>query len=447
MATQQIDLGNVKGPPGPTGPSGADGKSAYQAAVDGGYTGTEAQFNAQLNTMGSPGYVPTTRKVAGKALSADVTLTATDVGAAPTESPVFTGSISMGRNSDSDIGVASVAIGEECEATSDWSFAFGENCKAYAECAFAACSGAIASGTASFAEGLNTHANATAAHAEGSKTTASNYASHAGGKCSKGMTTGGAQNNTAGDVFVLGNGTGSSSLSNAFRVTYAGTVYGKGSFQTSGADYAEYFQWTDDNPEHEDRVGYFVTLEGAKIKLAQPGDYILGIVSANPCIIGNADEDWLGRQLHDQFGRFIKEYLVTDETEVQPPEGLEGKALRDWMLENDVEKRDGQYIQHTATVVDYETPSWRYKENPEYDPSQPYIERKDRPEWDAIGMLGVLAVRDDGTCQANGFCRVAEGSIATAADGEFTIVDGQIRKGYRVIERVAENIVKVVFRG
>lgn len=218
------------------------------------------------------------------------------------------------------------------------------------------------------------------------------------------MTTGGSYGNQTGDVFVLGNGTSLSSLSNAFRVTYAGTVYGKGSFNTSGADYAEYFQWVDDNPNSQDRVGYFVTLEGDKIKLAGPGDYILGIVSANPCIIGNADEDWLGRQLHDQFGRFIKEYLVDDQ------------------------------------VVDYETPSWRYKENPDYDPSQPYIERKDRAEWDAIGMLGVLAVRDDGTCQVNGFCQVAQGGGATAAE---SYVPGLT---WRVIERVNEGVVKVVFR-
>lgn len=55
-------------------------------------------------------------------------------------------------------------------------------------------------------------------------------------------------------------------------------------------------------------------------------------------------------------------------------------------------------------------------------------------------MMGVLAVRDDGTCQVNGFCQVAKGGIATAAEG---YVPGMT---WRVIERVAENVVKVVFR-
>ena len=95
------------------------------------------------------------------------------------------------------------------------------------------------------------------------------------------MQTGGGTNNTTGDAMVIGNGTELSARSNAFRVTFAGAVYGVGSFHTSGADYSEYFEWDDGNPDAEDRVGRFVTLEGDKLKLAGPGDYLLGIVSGN----------------------------------------------------------------------------------------------------------------------------------------------------------------------
>ena len=42
-----------QGSTGPQGPSGADGKSAYAAAQDGGYTGTEAAFNAALAQVAS----------------------------------------------------------------------------------------------------------------------------------------------------------------------------------------------------------------------------------------------------------------------------------------------------------------------------------------------------------------------------------------------------------
>ena len=52
-------------------------KSAYAYAVEGGYTGTEAEFRAKLAAE----WVPVTRKVNGKALREDVTLSASDVGA------------------------------------------------------------------------------------------------------------------------------------------------------------------------------------------------------------------------------------------------------------------------------------------------------------------------------------------------------------------------------
>ena len=41
-----------QGPKGDTGAAGADGKSAYVSAQDGGYTGTEAQFNTDLAAVG-----------------------------------------------------------------------------------------------------------------------------------------------------------------------------------------------------------------------------------------------------------------------------------------------------------------------------------------------------------------------------------------------------------
>lgn len=395
MAIKTVDLGSVIGPQGPQGPQGPKGDTGAQGP-QGPKGDTGPQGPAGTSGVGWP----------GEGACAEI------------------------FNSDSD----SEANGDRSHAEGTFTCASGQSSHAEGD-------DTIAAANYSHAEGCYTRASGSASHAEGASTEAANYASHAGGKYSKAMTTGGAYNNQVGDAFVIGNGTGvTDSRSNAFRVTYAGTVYGKGSFQTSGADYAEYFEWLDKNAAGEDRVGYFVTLEGNKVKLAGPGDWVLGIVSANPCVIGNADEDWLGRQLHDPFGRFIKEYLEQDEEPVTPPEGLERKALREWMRENHIERTEEGYVKVTTRVVEHKTPSWRYKENPDYDPSQPYIERKDRAEWDAIGMMGVLAVRDDGSCQVNGFCTVAGGGIATAAEG---YVPGQT---WRVIERVNENVVKVVFR-
>lgn len=79
-------------------------------------------------TASDVGAVPTSRTVNGKALTDNITLSASDVSAlpsstdlsvyAPKDSPVFTGSISMGRNASNNIGETSVAIGFNNTASS-----------------------------------------------------------------------------------------------------------------------------------------------------------------------------------------------------------------------------------------------------------------------------------------------------------------------------------------
>lgn len=62
----ELNLGRVKGmdgatgPAGPAGKDGADGKSAYQAAVEKGYTGTEEEFNTALAGMQDAPFLPVT---------------------------------------------------------------------------------------------------------------------------------------------------------------------------------------------------------------------------------------------------------------------------------------------------------------------------------------------------------------------------------------------------
>lgn len=46
------------GPQGPSGQNGEDGKSPFQAAVDEGYTGTEAEFYAALVSLGNGPFLP-----------------------------------------------------------------------------------------------------------------------------------------------------------------------------------------------------------------------------------------------------------------------------------------------------------------------------------------------------------------------------------------------------
>ena len=103
------------------------------------------------------------------------------------------------------------------------------------------------------------------------------------------------------NAFTIGNGTSSSNKSNAFRVTFYGNTYGFQAFNSSGADYAEYVcEWADGNPDNEDRVGYMVTIKDGKLYKANEGDYILGVTSGNPSVVGNADETYFWKYDRDR---------------------------------------------------------------------------------------------------------------------------------------------------
>ncbi|MFE4403911.1 peptidase G2 autoproteolytic cleavage domain-containing protein, partial [Bacillus subtilis] len=64
-----------------------------------------------------------------------------------------------------------------------------------------------------------------------------------------------------------------------------------------------------------------------------------------------------------------------------------------------------------------------------------YIPRSQRPEWVAVGLLGKLLVRDDGTCEVNSYCKSNDEGIATKAN-----------QGYRVLERTGPNQVLVLVK-
>ena len=282
-----------------------------------------------------------------------------------------------------------------------------------------------ASGTNAHAEGSNTEASGIYAHTEGRNTKATALCTHAGGyftiAAAPRQTVIGENNKESTDsrdVFIIGNGSGDTSRSNCLRVTNANGVYSNSTYKSSGADYAEFFQWFDDNPNNEDRVGLFVTLDGEKIRLAEPeDDYILGIVSGCPSILGDVyDDNWKGMYEIDIYGRPILENVeVPAETiEIPDPENPEQTITK--------------VIQEAHTEI-------RQKLNPNYDPTQEYIPRSERPEWDAVGMMGKLVVIDDGTCKVNGWCTVGNGGIAT---------NSEKRTKYRVMARLDKTHVKIM---
>ena len=223
---------------------------------------------------------------------------------------------------------------------------------------------------------------------------------------------------------IFGNGT-ADARANAYTLdwqgnaTFAGTVT-----SASGADYAEYFEWKDGNKDAEDRVGYIVRLDGNKIVKAKKDDDILGIISGCATVIGdNAEWNWQGRFVRDEFGRIIYDQ-VEQFMDVPDP---------DW--EPNPEKPEEKAPIIKKSLGYFPVP----RENPDYNPEEKYTNRSNRPEWDTVGMMGKLYVRDDGTAAINDYVAVSDTTdgIATKAEG---------RTSMRVMERVNDHIIRVCFK-
>lgn len=224
-----------------------------------------------------------------------------------------------------------------------------------------------------------------------------------------------------GDAIVVGNGTVESN-SNAFRVAYNGNVYCGGEYSSTGADYAEMFEWVDGNPDDEDRRGLFAYIENGKMRLANSADTDrrrIGVISARPAVVGDDfDDRWCGKYMTDVFGAVMTHIVHHDAEEYT-------------VMAKDPET--GERVPKTEIIEAYDAEEPIL--NPDYDPEQEYIPRAQRKEYDCWAFMGKLVVCDDGTCEANGYCYPSENGIATAAED-----------GFYVLERIDETHVKVLIK-
>lgn len=203
---------------------------------------------------------------------------------------------------------------------------------------------------------------------------------------------------------------------NCLALHYNGNMFIAGKLEQGGSDYAEYIrEWSDGNPDGEDRVGLFATVKQEKLEIAQPDDYIVGVISGAPGIVGGgeAEEHWRGRYERDVFGRKVK--IV--------------KTVADYDGDMNITGYHAYLDEKTSDEYDYRK-------------AKTYRPRQDRNEWDTVGMLGILPVRDDGTCEPDGWCKCGEGGTATkcerkdADDTFFVLSRKQEKEGndYGVIE-------------
>ena len=207
----------------------------------------------------------------------------------------------------------------------------------------------------------------------------------------------------ANKLFIIGNGDSSTS-SNGLTVDTAGNLVTAGTMTPTGADYAEYFEFEDGNPNREDRMGYLVELKGNKICLANGTD-LLGVTSGTKSIIGDAEEmNWHGKYERDEFGRYVYE--------------------------------DVTVVHYEGTEEEYTETLHTKKISKDYDPDKTYVPRSKRPEWYPVGLLGKVFVRHDGTVVAGDYVKAVNG-IATKSDEKTNI---------RVLEVISDNVIKVLIK-
>lgn len=280
-----------------------------------------------------------------------------------------------------------------------------------------------ATGRQAHAEGQSTVSSGFCSHSEGSATTSSGYYSHAEGW----GTTAKGKNQTAmgkynivdtTNLLIVGKGS-KTTLSNAFTLSSAGAGWFAGAVTSTGADYAEYFEWLDGNPNNEDRIGMAVTLEGDKIRLAHAGDDLLGIVSGTAMVVGDSHMyEWKDKYVTDEYGRIVYDEPVEEFAEYVDYVDPDDKS--------------------TWKVVTESTGFHAYpKINPGFDPTQPYVSRADRKEWDTVGLIGKLHANDDGTCIVGGYAKLGAPGLLTASKEKTNI---------RVMKQISDNVVLVMVK-
>lgn len=162
--------------------------------------------------------------------------------------------------------------------------------------------------------------------------------------------------------------------------TCSGGVTGSadGTWTSTGVDYAEYFP----NVEAEViPVGSLVSRAGRNVRMAVPGDRILGVVSAQPSVVGgDGAMHWSGKYERDLFGGYVFEVDAN---------GVMARKL-----------------------------------NPDYDSAKEaeYQGRAKRPEeWTCVGLLGQLHVRIDDTVTSETLF------VEPGTDGRGTATDTETR--------------------
>lgn len=290
---------------------------------------------------------------------------------------------------------------------------------------------------------------------EGLKLTQYNYPSAAFGRFNLEGITGAAGGSTGSfRIFMVGNGS-STNPTNAFSVTQDGVCIAGLVFATGGADFAEYFEshsrYTEKLPHGhsvvmiderfigksidlnnnqfvDDANSEFTTSDIGKIMLSEDvPNYIIpfGVVVGQSGFVGNAhEEEWSGKYLRDENNNYIYENIVEEKYEPDYLISFEQKEYVDYEIKdtsnNQIQLLEKKIIKNipikTPLFENYplydacgnfiqmiqkqkmKKVSQTFRErkmSPDYDPNQIYQPRSIRPEWNLIGLLGQVLIKND----------------------------------------------------
>ena len=172
-----------------------------------------------------------------------------------------------------------------------------------------------------------------------------------------------------------------------------GTIVADGAYDSSGADYAEYFESKDGSAIS---VGTTVRLDGDKIVSCSIGDTPIGVIRPknSSATVGNtATFRWAEKYLKDDYGGFQMEQHTITTWDVSGSEDATGGIVT---IQHHTDRIPSDVtVPSDAEIISTEedgSPLMRRKLNPKYTSSLTYVSREDRDEWNIVGLLGQIPI-------------------------------------------------------
>ena len=177
---------------------------------------------------------------------------------------------------------------------------------------------------------------------------------------------------------------------NSLQIDYGGhDVHLNATLTENSFDFAEFFESVSGEAIPN---GTSVTLEGDKIKPCGSDETPIGVISATAGIrMDGAPMDWKYKYLTDELGgRIMEDFTMTKWNDEN---GREHYYTTDEIPEDVDVPSDAVIISEDSPVIGGEKVKFqRPKINPDWDSERDYVSRKNRPEWNIVGLIGKVHI-------------------------------------------------------